>query len=123
MGDGSDIDATKDQWLSRKTGWKVDDSHLYMGRHELVSSLFYPGTKVWDVGRVQELFIIDAMAILATRVPQHEVRDRIAWFSSSNGIYNVKDGYRYWHDQNVRNTVVTQSNGWNRIWSLPLPHN
>lgn len=87
VGDGSDIIATKDQWLSRKSDLKVDDSHLYMGRYGRVSSLFYPGTKVWDVGRVQEIFIDDdASAILATRVPQQEVRDRIAWSSSRNCI-------------------------------------
>lgn len=71
-GDGSDIVATKDQWLVSKIGFMVEDSHRYEGRNERVSSLFYPRTKIWDVSRVQELFTaVDALAILATRVPQH----------------------------------------------------
>lgn len=72
---------------------------------------------------MHELFTVDdASAIWSTRVPQHGISDRIGWASSNNGVYNVKDGYRYWHDQNSRSTAITQSKGWSRIWRLPLPH-
>lgn len=123
VGDGNDIVATKDQWLVSKMGFKVDDSHRYAGRNERVSSLFYPGSKIWDVRKVQDFFSVgDASAILATRVPQHVVRDRIAWSSSNNGMYDVKSGYRFWFDQNGRSSEVTKSKGWSRLWNLVLPH-
>ncbi|KAL8114291.1 hypothetical protein AgCh_021226 [Apium graveolens] len=63
------------------------------GRSECVKSLFIPGTKIWDERKVKQLFMmVDAKAILATRVPQHEVEDRIVWSSSKDGIYTVKSG-------------------------------
>lgn len=47
--------------------------------------------------RVRELFSKeDALAILATNVPQFQVVDRIIWSKSTDGMYSVKTGYRAW---------------------------
>lgn len=91
--------------------------------NETVSTLFYPGTKTWDIERVQQLFTTDdAKAILATRVPQQDVSDRIAWSRTTNGVYTVKTGYRLWCDRNVASSTVPQSQGWSKIWRLTIPH-
>lgn len=66
--------------------------------------------------------MVDADVILATRVPQHDIDDRIVWSSSKDGIYTVKAGYRYRHDRNIDSSAVPQSNGWHRVWQLALPH-
>lgn len=96
---------------------------MYEGRNDYVSSLFYPGTKLWDVRRVRQLFsVADANAILATCVPQRSVNDRIAWTRSCDGFYSVKSGYQLWHYQFVGNANVIQSKGWSRIWRLQVPH-
>lgn len=119
----SDIIATKDRWLIAKSNFKVDNLHIYEGRNDLVSSLFYPDTKSWDVERVQQSFSIDdAKAILATRVPQQSVGDRIAWSRSKDGLYTVKSGYVIWHDLNIGNYAISQSKVWSRIWRIALPH-
>lgn len=92
-------------WLARKLDYKVDKLRMYEERSELVSTLIYPGTKVWDVGKVNELFSVgDAQAILATSVPQSQIADRIVWSKSTDGLYNVKTGYRDWHDRFTGNS-------------------
>ncbi|XP_074374765.1 uncharacterized protein LOC141715185 [Apium graveolens] len=80
LGSGDDIVATKDQWLRSKRDFSVEQSHIYEGRTELVSSLFNDNSKSWNVGLVNSLFEeVDAAAILATSIPQCEVKDRVAW--------------------------------------------
>ncbi|XP_074328485.1 uncharacterized protein LOC141666397 [Apium graveolens] len=123
VGDGNDFIIVKDQWLRAKHDFRVDDLVIYEGRDEKVSTLFLSGSKVWDVGKVQSLFsVVDAFAILEIRVPDHVASDRIAWSNSKDGKYDVKSGYRLWHDCNMEAVVPSQSTGWSRIWRLNLPH-
>ncbi|XP_074376865.1 uncharacterized protein LOC141718382 [Apium graveolens] len=84
----------------------------------------YPSSKVWDEEKVRQKFTtVDANAILATRVPQHDADDRIVWSSCKDGVYTVKAGYKFWHDRNVDGSaVVPRSKGWYKIWQLVLPH-
>lgn len=123
VGNGQSIVATKDPWLALKKDFKVENLQRYERRGETVSELFHSGTKVWDSGKVHELFNIEnAKAILATFVPQRLVGDRIVWSQSIDGIYNVKTGYHFWHDQFVGDSHCTRSAGWNKMWRFPLPH-
>lgn len=48
IGDGQTVMATRDPWLAKKDGYKVDDIQTYEGRIEKVADLFYPGTKLSD---------------------------------------------------------------------------
>lgn len=101
LGDGMSIKAVKDPWLRLKIDFNVEMSHIYEGRDELVSSHFLPGTKFWDVQRIREQFVVeDVNAILTTSVPQRNVNDKVVWMHSCNGLYTVKVGYRFWHNQN-----------------------
>lgn len=123
VGDGRNIMATKDPWLSRKADFKVCNHWRYEGRNETVETLFHPGTKVWDTGKVRELFNTDdANTILETFVPQRAVEDRIVWAMSNDGNYTVKTGYHFWHNRNVGDSICTQSGGWKKIWRLNVPH-
>lgn len=45
LGNGEDIVATKDPWLRQKRDFKVEQSHRYEGRTEVVSSLFNTNAK------------------------------------------------------------------------------
>lgn len=75
---------------------------MYEGRNELVSSLFLPNKKQWNVRYVQQQFLEeDAKAILAIQIPQRDVQERIVWTGSSNGIYSAKAGYHFWYDQYI----------------------
>lgn len=96
VGDGNDVVEVKDAWLRKKSDFRVDNSHIYEGRSELVSSLFIPNSKQWDVVKVQQQFLkVDAEAILAIRVPNRDLRDRIVWAHSTNGVYSAKSGYHF----------------------------
>lgn len=57
IGDGNDIRAVKDPWLRKKNDFRVERSHIYEGRNEVVSNYFLPNSKLWDVNRVQEHFL------------------------------------------------------------------
>lgn len=45
VGNGENIFATKDQWLRMKKDFSVENSHLYEGRNEKVSTYFLPNSK------------------------------------------------------------------------------
>ena len=55
----------------------------------------------------QSFSIDDAKAILATRVPQQSVGDRVACSRSKDGLYMVKSGYRMWHDLNIGGSAIS----------------
>lgn len=55
-------------------------------------------------------------------MPQHSVDDRIAWAQSTDGLYNVKTGYKVWHNQNTGNLRCIQSGGCSRLWRLSIPN-
>lgn len=79
VGDGTDIIAAKDLWLGSKKDLCVDQSHIYVGRNEIVSNFFIPVTKQYDARLVRELFHEeDAKPILATYISQRDVKDTVA---------------------------------------------
>lgn len=123
VGDGADINTTKDPCLHNKRDFHVEDSHIYVGRSESVSHWFVPGSKQWDDDLVNENFHEeDAKAILVISVPQREVRDKVAWVRSMDGQYSVKIGYKLWLDQNIGVVTVIQSKGWKKLWRLTIPY-
>lgn len=78
LGHGNNIVATKDPWLKRKRDYCVEQSHRYEGRNELVSSFFTENWKNWNVNLVNDLFLEEnARAILATLIPQRDIKDRV----------------------------------------------
>ncbi|XP_074336668.1 uncharacterized protein LOC141673834 [Apium graveolens] len=123
VGDGRSVTATRDPWLAQKPNFRVDNLQMYEGRQEKVATLFYPDSKTWDPVRVRESFSSgDALAILATNVPQRQVEDRIVWSKSIDGIYSVKTGYYVWQNLYAGDSGCAQSEGWRRIWRLSIPH-
>lgn len=123
IGDGNDIVAAKDPWLRTKNNFCVDPDPVYEDRNEVVSSLFMPNERKWDINLVRERFLHDdAEVILGVRIPQRDdVRDKIVWTGSNDGIYNVKNGYHYWSNLRVSGVTALQSLGWKKIWHLKLP--
>lgn len=65
---------------------------------------------------------MDAAAILSTSIPQCDVKDRVAWTGTSNGIYSAKSCYHFWFDRMVGVGNVLQHQGWGKVWSLNMPH-
>lgn len=123
VGNGRSIVATKDPWLRRKNDCCVEQSSLYEGRNDLVSTLFLPGQKIWNSALVRRQFLeVDANAILATPIPQREVMDKVVWKESNDGRYSAKSGYRFWSNVHFGDGEVPQSKGWSRVWNLMIPH-
>lgn len=123
LGDGKEIRAFKNPLLRGKGDFCVEDSHLNSIRNERVFQFFRPDSRDWDVQKVQQNFHVDDIQIiLQTRIPQCDIKDRIAWLGSCNGEYTVKTGYRYWASQLTSTASVTMSKGWNKIWQVQLPH-
>lgn len=101
VGDGKNIKVFEDIWLRDNGNCSLENTNMVRTDAVNVCDLFVPGTKNWDVQKVSSLFTnCDAEKILATRVPQNQVNNRIVWMSTADGKYSVKSGYRYWYDQN-----------------------
>lgn len=102
----------------------MENLHIFEGRSERVSNLLYPGTKIWDDKKVHELFRAeDAEAILKIQVSQRMVGDRVAWYRSIDGKYNVKSDTNFGMINigpimQLFNLVV----GRNKIGKLFIPH-
>lgn len=112
VGNGQNINATKDRWLKAKKGFCVDNSHFYAGRDDRLSNYIISQNRSWNVDLVIEQFLPqDARAILATLIPQMDVRDRLVWASSSTGVYVAKDGYKFWLSQYGATHSNMQSKG------------
>lgn len=124
IGGGSSIDVVRDPWLSQKNNYMVEQEHNYTDSGPMyVSNFIVNNSRRWDTDKVRNFFTAeDTELILAMRIPQMEVKDRVAWTKTTNGQYTVKSGYHLWHERNVGTMNVVQSNGWNKIWKLALPH-
>lgn len=123
LGDGEEISIFKDPWLKGKKDYKVEDLHSNNIRGDKVCEYFRRNIKEWDVQKVQQTFHNDDIScILQTRIPQNEVKDRLAWLMASNGKYSVKTGYQYWQTQQESTVQVTTTKGWSRIWKIEIPH-
>lgn len=46
----------------------------------------------------------------------------VVWHDSTTWVYTAKDGYRCWFNQNCSTCGIVQCHGWNKIWSLLIPH-
>ncbi|XP_074342026.1 putative mitochondrial protein AtMg00310 [Apium graveolens] len=109
LGDGESIRIYKDPWLKGKRDFCVEDSHMNGGRNERVSCYFHPESKVWDVQKVHQNFHAnDIDLILQTRIPRNMANDRIAWTTSTTGLYTVKTVYQHWSSHNFVRTEVAE---------------
>lgn len=123
LGDGRDINAVKDPWLKDRDDFCVTQGIDYGSNQVQVSSFVRIDSRSWEIDKVKSFFTeADAKSILSMRIPQNHVADRLAWTRTSNGQCTVKTGYQLWHESNVGPGNVVQSDGWNKLWRLNLPH-
>lgn len=123
IGNGMTVEMFRDRWLRNKSDFRVDIDHNTGLREEKVCEFFSPGVKMWDVDKIQSTFsATDASAILATRIPQTQAVDRLAWLHSTDGIYTVKTGYKFWQSQRRSSVPHSFQTGWSKIWRVSVPH-
>lgn len=120
--DGKSIHIYSDRWLRGKENFCVDQDGS-SERSTKVCDLFLNDSRKWDEHKVRSSFNnIDVAAILATRIPQNNTRDRITWVHYNNGQYSVKTGYHKWQQNHLGGVDIQQSDGWGKIWRLCIPH-
>lgn len=123
LGNGEEIKAFHDPWLRGKSDYCVENSHLNEVRDVNVCNYFRLDTKEWDVHKVmQDFHEDDIQHVLATRIPQRAVTDRITWTHSSTCQYSVKTTYQFWLMQNQESTNESLSEGWKKLWKVQVPH-
>lgn len=124
LGDENSISIYRDKWLRGKPNFCVETGYnTAMTRDVKVSEFFLRNCKAWNEDKIRNTFSsVDSEAILAVRIPQSNIRDRVAWVHSNNGLYSVRSGYHFWLSNNTSNVDIQQSGGWGRLWKLCVPH-
>lgn len=118
------INIHTDPWLRGKNDFCVERNQLSSTSNDKVCQFIRSDTKEWDDVKIRQTFgSSDVAAILETRIPQITVVDKLAWVPTKDGKFSVKSGYHFWQSTNNNAaTHVLQSNGWQRLWNLNLPH-
>nr|DAD30368.1 TPA_asm: hypothetical protein HUJ06_009219 [Nelumbo nucifera] len=122
IGNGQHIRVWDDPWLKEMGNFKVDSPRVEGLEDIVVSDLWIPGHKEWDVEMIHEIFgPRDASAILNIPLSYASQEDRLIWHFSPNGVYSVKSGYRVARDLNTTISQAVISSGWDKLWKLPIP--
>lgn len=117
--DGKDFQAFRDPWLKGKVDFCVEDDHVNVIRTEKVCNYFHLDIKEWDVHKIMHDFHnADIQFVLRTKIPQNNVKERIAWNDSTTGMYTVKTGYQFRASKHLANVPSTDPRGWNNLWKL-----
>ena len=124
LGDGESINIGSDRWLRSLDTFCANASTTSdLAKRSKVSVFFKANRKEWDAEKIALHFnTTDAGAILNTRIPQNDTRDRIAWVHTTNGQYSVKSAYYQWSQAHSVGEETSSSVGWKRLWQLPVPH-
>lgn len=123
VGDGKSIRIFDDPWVRGNENYMADRVNNDCMNGSWVCDLFLPGEKEWDISKVNNLFKnCDAEFNLALPVPKNQVSDRIVWSFTKDGMYSVKSGNRFWHDNHSTCKRESSSSGWGKIWILEVPH-
>nr|DAD25053.1 TPA_asm: hypothetical protein HUJ06_026517 [Nelumbo nucifera] len=122
IGNGQYIRVWDDSWLKEMGNFKVDSPKVEGLEDIVVSDLWIPGHKEWDVEMIHELFgPRDASAILNIPLSYSSQEDQLIWHFSPNGVYSVKSGYRVARDLNTTISQAVISGGWDKLWKLSIP--
>ncbi|GJM93859.1 hypothetical protein PR202_ga10451 [Eleusine coracana subsp. coracana] len=94
VGPGNSIDIWEDNWI-QGIGVLKPRVHLEEVTIRRVYDLFIPGTRVWNVPRVNESFILmDAEEVLKIKPVSSWDEDLWAWAYEKHGCYSVRSAYR-----------------------------
>ena len=129
VGNGQKIDIWEDAWIPNFANIKVITPK---GQHLLskVSDFIDPFSNGWDEDLIrQTLWPIDSQQVLATRLPQFDMSDFVAWSHTKNGICSLRSIYfvewDHQHGRKLRHTngmARTNFNAiWCKIWNLSCP--
>ena len=125
VGDGRKIDIWSHSWLS-DVGQSIVISPRIDAGAVKVCDLFYPNSKLWHPGLIQQIFHPwEAEKILKIHVSEVSSEDTLVWPLSQDGDYSVKSAYRLLATE-ATNGLLSSSGGacsllWKRIWKIHVP--
>ena len=95
VGSGHGIDVWKHRWLPNPTYNKI-----FSPRRESsvsrVSDLFYPDTRIWDPGKLEENFYPwEAEMVSRIQVSDGSAEDLLVWPLTFDGSFSVRSAYRF----------------------------
>ncbi|XP_033139897.1 uncharacterized protein LOC117131724 [Brassica rapa] len=94
IGNGENVRVWKDRWLTENQSPSPTGPGALLYPNLLVKDLFIPGTRSWDMHKIQSLFQDQvAQQILKVRPSWSGTRDVLYWPASRSGVYTVKSGY------------------------------
>ena len=115
------------RWLLDLNHSKIVSLRVDFSVHR-VCDLFYPDTRVWDSGHLEN-YLIPWEADLVRRIQVCEVgaEDTLVWPLTNDGDYSVRSAYRLLVSAESTlqpNSLVSGSNGlvWKKIWKMRVPN-
>ena len=126
VGDGKRIDVWRHRWLPDLNHSKIISPRVDLSVHR-VCDLFYPDTRVWDPGRLENCLIPwEADLVRRIQVCEAEAEDTLVWPLTNDEDYSVRSAYRLLvsAESNLQpSSLVLGSNGlvWKKIWKMKVP--
>ncbi|KAL8548930.1 hypothetical protein ACS0TY_007984 [Phlomoides rotata] len=118
IGDGTSIRVWGIPWLNREADFYVRTPIIEGLESLLVSDLFLPGTRVWNVTLINWIFTEEERGVVLKMTPGMEAAgDRLIWHHTWDGVYSVKTAY------SLGMSLVREGNddahtAWPRIWAM-----
>lgn len=115
IGDGDLVSVWGSPWLPCPSNGCVTTLKRPELSSLMVSDLFVPGCKIWDVEKVNAIFNErDCDLILSIPLTDRRMEDNWWWIGNKEGSYTVKSGYRM---VRLMNGVEEGSESTNQVWS------
>ncbi|OUZ99671.1 Reverse transcriptase zinc-binding domain [Macleaya cordata] len=121
VGNGESISIWKDPWIPSISTFKPISPCPHDCHIQLVSDLFLPNTKEWNVPLLQSLFSdLEVQAIVRIRLPQTDQLDRLIWTKTPTGMFTPKSFYRVLSDLEPSTSIasIVSSFPWKQFWKL-----
>jgi hypothetical protein len=122
IGDGKSIKIMNEPWLRGLEGAWIP-SPQEQGVHDLfVNDLMLPNMKLWDKRKIESLFPIHvANRIIDMPLFDMLEDDKLIWVDSTNGIYNVKSGYKLFLNITGKIMHASPNEDWSSLWNIVAP--
>ena len=127
VGSGHGIDVWKHRWLPNPTYNKIISPRRESSVSR-VSELFYPDTRIWDPGKLEENFYPwEAEMVSRIQVCAGSVEDLLVWPLTSDGCFSVRSAYRFLASENLcsqpsSSSGIEQQHFWKKIWKIRAPN-
>ncbi|CAH2065695.1 unnamed protein product, partial [Thlaspi arvense] len=120
-GNGVSVKVWNDFWLSSENQEGPFGPATKESANMSVSDLFLPNTRVWNRGKIRELFPHLEPVILSIKPSTKGAPDKRIWLKKPSGVYSTKTGYYAAMDSCQRNANVripANINWISDLWAL-----